>query len=331
MPQKLSETLWTHKNRDAPIQQSILVTCFGLSEERRFIENLTRTANLGALSIEYRPYSGTKMEKLNEVLVYHRRLFLDHSRLYSLNIDMTCDNHHRGNDVFQLDPCEMLPSIRTLSLTSYAFEYSWRGLHVNTDVRSLQNLTLDKCKRLDFLFHEFRIRNAQLVALKIRYPIWREGGINRDRQFSIFQRFLDEQQCLETLELLSLGFSSSILSTLIYQGHGKKIHAIHLKDLDSQVRTSTRDVISIRAAVFKSLSANDIRQFRLHCPELRALSIDLAGADFSVVSMLHIDSYTLRWRYLTFFRKRNRSRRLLYALNWNICQSLHSFLSLIRA
>ena len=288
MPRKLIETLRKHKNSARSVQQSVLITCFGMSEERRFIEDLTGMAGLTALAIEYRPYGHSNVDKLNEILSYYKRLFLSHKRLDSLTINMLCDNYHRGNDVFQLEPYELLPPIQELSLTSYAFAYSWRGLHINLDVRFLQRLTLDKCKRLDFLFHEFRIRNAQLIVLKIRYPVWREGSANRERQRAIFQRFLDTQGCLEVLELDSLGYSSSILSTLIHEGNGNDIQSIHLRDLDNQVRTSTRDFRSGRAPVFKSLCANDIRQFRLHCPGLELLSIDVAGDDFNDPVIAHV-------------------------------------------
>ena len=230
MPPKLLETLHTRASIGYTLNQDVRVTCFGLSEEHKFINALSERFELRSLTFEYRPYAHVNVDKLNEILSCCKTLLLGSPKLVSLSVEMACDNHHRGNDVLQLQPFEKLPSIQNLSLTSCAFTSSWRGLHVNLDVFFLQSLSLDKCRRIDILFHELRIRNAHLKALTVRLPIWRKGASNRERQRSIFKRFLDEQQYLEVLELDSLGASSRRLlnhPSRFFSSHFGHIAVIH--------------------------------------------------------------------------------------------------------
>ena len=215
MPPKLLEALRARANLGCAIKQDVRVTCFGLSEECKFIDALSERFELTSLTFDYRPYGHLSVDRVNDILSRCKRLFLGNTKLNSLNIDMICDNHHKANDVLQLEPFQVLPSVQDLSLTSYAFSSSWRGLQVNLDVPVLQTLSLHKCRRIDILFHELRIRNARLKALTVRLPIWRECLASRERQQGIFQRFLDEQECLELLELNSLGASSPKLPNLL--------------------------------------------------------------------------------------------------------------------
>ena len=280
MPLCLLEQLQKQKR---VLHQAILVTCWGMNEDRRFISDLTKKAKVTSIAIEFRPRQNVDTNRLNEITVYYRRLFLDHPALLSLSIDMTHNAEHGVNDLIQMQPSEVLPPIKYLSLRAYRFEYAWQGLHVNLNVRFLQCLTLDSCRRLDFLFFELRIRNAKLKELRLHRPIWREGAPNRERQRSIFQRFLDEQISLEVLELESIGFSNSVLYRIIHGEHGPKLKAIKLMDLDHQLRTTTLDHTLGRITEFKSLSHEDIRDFRLRCPELTTLHFDLLGWDLTPV------------------------------------------------
>ena len=283
MPRKLIDMLHSHKNA-GKLKQRILVTTFGMSEERSFIENLSHKAGINVLAIEYQPNPYTDSNKLTELLYYHRRLFLDHPKMDSLSIDMVSQPYGQNGDIFQMQPFERLPPINKLSLASYTFNSQGSGLHVNLQISALTSLTLDKCRRMDYLFHEFSLRNAALKELKICRPIWREGAPNREHQRAIFQHFLDRQNRLEVLELQSFGFSSSILSMLIHEeGRSAHIRSISLCDLDHQLRTSTRDHCWGRSAAFKSLCAEDIRQFRQRCPKLTDLQFDLAMDDFHPV------------------------------------------------
>lgn len=282
MPGKLIDMLQSHQNA-GKLKQDVLVTIFGMNEERSFIEHLLQKSGIKTLAIEYRPHPHAHHNKLNELLYYHKRLFLDHPDVESLSIDMVSERYSQSRDVFQMQPFENLPRLKSLCLTSYAFEHQGSGLHVNVQASLLTRLTLDKCRRLDFLWHEFSLRNAALKELKIRRPIWREAPHHRERQRSIFQQFLDEQKHLEVLELVSFGFSSSILSALVHEGRSAQITSISLCDLDHQLRTATRDLQWGRAVAFKSLCAEDISQFRQRCPKLTDLHFDLAMDEFNPV------------------------------------------------
>ncbi|KAL9102052.1 MAG: hypothetical protein Q9163_002760 [Psora crenata] len=255
-----------------------------MNEERRFIDDLSRKARLISLAIEYRPRRNVDVNRLNEITIHHRRLFLDHPYLATLAINMANNSEGGVNDIIQMQPVEVLPPISSLSLQAYRFEYASQGLHVNLNVRYLQRLTLDRCRRLDFLFYELRIRNAKLTELKLRQPIWREGAQSRGRQRFIFRSFLDQQVSLEVLELESIGFSRSVLHSLVHEGHLRALKALKLQDLDHELRTATSGITSGRAAEFKSLSHEDIHEFRLRCLELTTFHVDLAGWDFAPVS-----------------------------------------------
>ena len=274
-------------------RQAIQVTCWGLNEDRRFIDDLSRKAELTSLTIEYRPRRNININRLNEITIYHRRLFLDHPYLKSLSIDMTHNAEGSVNDIVQMQPEEILPPIKSLSLRAYRFERAWQGLHVNLNVRFLQTLTLDSCRRLDFLFDELRVRKARLKGLMLRRPIWREGASSRERQRSSFQCFLDEQVFLEVLELESIGFSYSILHKLVRGEHEQKLKALQFRDLDHQLRTTTSDLTLGRTVDFKSISQQDLFYFRLRCLELTSLQIDPAGWDFDSVSQLLVRIMTL--------------------------------------
>ncbi|KAL9128286.1 MAG: hypothetical protein Q9217_003017 [Psora testacea] len=292
MPSPLLDLLQKHQR---VIHQETLVTCWGMNEDRRFISDLSMKANLKSLAIEYRPRRNVNLNRLNEITTHHRRLFLDHPALKSLSIDMSYNVEDGVHDITQMRHMEVLPPITFLSLKSYRFEYAWQGLHINLDVRFLQCLTLDSCRRLEFLFYELRIRKAKLMELRLYRPIWREGTLSRERQRSIFQRFLDEQTSLIVLELESIGFSNSILHRPIHGVHCSKLKSLKLQDLDHQLRTTTSGLTTGRAAEFKSLSHEDIREFRLYCPELTTLHVDLAGWDFDPTSIAvkEISQYAL--------------------------------------
>ena len=254
-----------------------------MNEEKIFVKGLSRKAQLTSLGIEFRPRPNVDANRLADITATHKQLLLDHPGLKSLSIDMTNNLHHNYVNIAQLQPTERMPPIQFLSLTACHFHFGWQGLPINLEICFLQRLHLNKCKRLDVLFYHLRIRNAKLRELRLRLPIWREGAQTRDRQRSIFQRFLDSQTHLQILELDSLGFSDGILGRRIRDEPGEHLKVLELRDLDHQLRSTTKDFTLGRAAAFKSLAADDVRNFRLYCPALDTLHFDLWAWDFDAV------------------------------------------------
>ena len=155
---------------------------------------------------------------------------------------------------------------------------------MNVNCGCLKSLLLEHCRRLEFLFNQLQLRGANLKELRIRSPVWREDSSSRRHQREIFQEFLDSQKGLEILELKSLGFSSSILSTIVNEGDCAKLRVLELQDLDHQLRTTTRCPQVARLNAFKSVGADDIRMFWLRCPVLSKFQIDLTLRDLQLVS-----------------------------------------------
>lgn len=236
------------------------------------------------LKVVYRPYRYVKVEQLHDILSSQKQLLLRQSNLKHLEINMQNEYSRVHQDVYQLRPTELLPPIERLSLYGYTFRYAWIGLHMNVNCGCLRSLLLENCRRLEFLFNQLQLRGANLKELRIRCPIWREGSSSRRHQRDIFQAFLDSQKGLEILELKSFGFSSSILSSLVNDGHCAKLGVLELQDLDHQLRTTTKCPQVGRSNAFKSVGAEDIRMFWLRCPILSKFQIDLTLEDLQLVS-----------------------------------------------
>lgn len=259
-------------------------------EDRRFADDLLRDFRFTTLNVIYRPYRYAKVEQLLDVLRSQKQLLLKQSNLKYLEINMQNEYSRLHQDVYQLQPTELLPPIERLSLYGYTFRYAWTGLHMNVNCGCLRSLLLEHCRRLEFLFNQLQLRGANLKELRIRSPIWREDSSSRKHQREIFQEFLDSQKGLEILELKSLGFSSSILSTIVNEGDCAKLRVLELQDLDHQLRTTTKSPEVARLNAFKSVGAEDIRMFWLRCPILSTFQIDLALRDLQVVSAFSLSS-----------------------------------------
>ena len=198
-----------------------------------------------------------------------RDLLLSHHGLRSLKLIGKDENRPLSVDGFHFRVSDLLPSIKEISLSNCVFNSRKHGLHINLDVANIQILTLDRCTRIDFLVSSFTLRGARLKEICIRFPIWREGEVNREKQHRTLRRFLGEQDRLEALELVAIGMP---WQSLYLHANLKKLL---IRDVEHQIRTTTPHDSFGRALAFKPEKASYTGYIAITCPKLEHLQMDL--------------------------------------------------------
>lgn len=145
MPKSLLDALHNHTKLS---NRTALFTCWGLNEERQYLENLGTAVNLSELVIDFRPRHHVTSERLAELTFYQTQLLFRQQSLKSLTIKYRYDGIGPSIDQIHMDRQEQLPSIERLSLERYCFGLDNRGIQSHMSARSLRSLTLVACKKL---------------------------------------------------------------------------------------------------------------------------------------------------------------------------------------
>ncbi|KAL9075730.1 MAG: hypothetical protein Q9161_001482 [Pseudevernia consocians] len=142
MPKSLLDALHNHPKL---FDRAALFTCWGLNEEREYLENLGTAPNLSELVIDFRPRRYVTAERIAELIFYQKQLLLKQQNLKSLTIKYRSDYARPYFDQIRMDRQERVPSIERLSLERYFFNLDNSGIQFHMDAQSLRSLTLVAC------------------------------------------------------------------------------------------------------------------------------------------------------------------------------------------
>lgn len=142
MPQALIVALYNHPRLS---NRAALFTCWGLKEERQYLQNLEAAPSLSELAIDFRQRQYVKAEQLAEPMFYQKKLLLRQQKMKSLTFCIRHEAEGRFVDQIDIDPQEWLPCIERLSLECYRFDSDRRGVQFHLSVHNLRSLTLIAC------------------------------------------------------------------------------------------------------------------------------------------------------------------------------------------
>lgn len=274
MPKSLLQALHNHPKL---FDRAALFTCWGLNEERQYLENLGTAPNLSELVIDFRPRLYVTAERLAELIFYQKQLLLKQQNLKSLTIKYKSDSAHRYSNQIQMDRQERLPSIERLSLERHFFMKDNSGIQFHMNAQSLRSLTLVACVNWHRLLG---IPNMKLSQLIIRAPRWKMDPWSAVPERIILQSFLCKDHDFEELELDSLGISHAIIGAIVKR-NGSTIRKLRIRNFEHAVIPwgGNQPVLQL-----KSIPSQIIRNICSFCPHLRSLELDLAETDITGVS-----------------------------------------------
>ena len=209
MPKSLLDALHNHTKLS---NRTAFFTCWGLNEERQYVENLGTAVNLSELVIDFSPRHHVTSERLAELTFYQTQLLFRQQALKSLTIDYRYDGIGPSIDQIHMDRQEQLPSIERLSLEHYCVGLDNRGIQLHMSARSLRSLTLVACKNWHLLLGIPEIKLSQLI---IRCPKWKMDPWSAVPERIVLQSFLCKDHNFEELELESLGLSHAMIGVIV--------------------------------------------------------------------------------------------------------------------
>ena len=274
MPKSLLEALHNHPKL---FDRAALFTCWGLNEEREYLENLGTAPNLSELVIDFRPRRYVTAERIAELIFYQKQLLLKQQNLKSLTIKYRSDYARPYFDQIRMDRQERLPSIERLSLERYFFNLDNSGIQFHMDAQSLRSLTLVACVSWHLLVG---MRNMKLSQLIIRAPWWKMDPGSAATERIILQCFLCKDHDFEELELDSLGISHAIIGAIVRRS-GSAIRKLRIHNFEHAVYLGGGNQ---PVPQLKSIPSQIIRNICSYCPHLRSLELDLAETDITGVS-----------------------------------------------
>ena len=274
MPKSMLKALQNHSRLS---NQAALFTCWGLNEDRQYLETLATAANLSELTIVFRPRQHVTSERLAELIIYQKQLLLRQENLKTLAIKYRYE--HGGPFIHQIhmDRQERLPSIERLSLERYHFSLDNRGLQFHLNTQSLRSLTLVACRDWHLLL---QLPDMKLSQLAIRKLWWRTDPWSAVSERMILQSFLCRGHDFEELELESLGLSHAMIRTVV-KNTGATVRKLRIHNFEhAAIPLSTNQPVPL----FKSVPAHIILSLANYCSHLHSLELDLAETDITGVS-----------------------------------------------
>ncbi len=274
MPKSLLEALHNHPKLPC---RSALFACWGLNEERQYLEDLGTTPYLAELVIDFRPRRHVTAELLAELTFYQKQLLLKQQNLKSLTIKFRYEDARMYLDQIRIDQQEQLPSIERLSLERYFFIRDGSGIQFHIKAQSLWSLTLIACTHWELLLG---IPDMKLSQLIIRAPRWKTNPWSAVPERITLQSFLCRDHDFEELELDSLGISHAIIGAIVKK-NGSTIRKLRIHNFEHAVRHRTGHQ---PVPQFKSVPTQIIRNICFYCPHLRSLELDLTETGITGVS-----------------------------------------------
>lgn len=270
MPKSLLEALNNHPKLS---NQAALFTCWGLNEERQYLESLGTAANLSDLVIDFRPRLRVPLGRLGELMFYQKQLLLRQQNLKSLTIKYRYNNCVMLIAQIVMDGQERLPSIERLSLERYSFSLDNGGIQFHMNAPSLRSLTLVACRNWHLLLGIPEMKLSQLIILG---PKWKMDPWSAVPERIVLQSFLCKGHDFEQLELESLGISHAIIGVII-KSNGSAIRKLRIHNFEHAVLLGGAQPVP----QFKSLPSHIILSICKHCPHLRSLELDLTETDIT--------------------------------------------------
>lgn len=273
MPKSLLEALHNHLKLS---NRAALFTCWGLNEERQYLESLGTAVDLSEIVIDFRPRRYVPLGRLAELMFYQKQLLLRQQNLKSLTIKYRYNEVGPFIDQIDMDEQERLPSIERLSLERYWFSRDNKGIPFHLNAQSLRSLTLVACTNWHLLLG---IPEMKLSQLTIRGPKWRMDPWSAVPERIVLQSFLCKGHDFEELDLESLGISHAIIGVIV-TSHGSTIRKLRIHNFEHAVLLwGTQPVPQ-----FKSTPSHLILSICKYCPHLRSLELDLTELDIAGVS-----------------------------------------------
>lgn len=277
MPKYLLEAVDNHPKLS---NRAALFTCWGLNEDRQYLENLTSTDNHSELVIDFRPRCSVTPEWLVELMSDQTQLLLRQQTLKSLTIKYNYGSTWPAIVPIGLTPEERSPSIERLSLEYHHFipRNGETQLHING--RRLRSLILVDCTNPQRLLAGFPMKLSQLI---IRGPRWVSNALRAVSDRIQIESALCKGYGLQELELESLGISHEIIKPIV-KSNGDTIRKLRLHKFEHGILTQ-----SYRQPVlqFKSIPPHIIHSIWSFCPHLQSLELDLTETDITRVSGSH--------------------------------------------
>lgn len=274
MPISLLKALHNHSKLS---NRGALFTCWGLNEDRQYLENLGTAANLSEFVIDFRPRHYVTAERLAELTFYQKQLLLRQKNLKSLTIKYRYEDARPFIDQIPMDGQERLPSIEWLSLERYRFGPDNNGLQFHMNVRSLRSLTLVACTDWHLFLGMPELKLSQLI---IRAPRWKVPPWPAVYERTILQAFLCKDHDFKELELESLGISYANIDMIVKRNGGTlrklRIHNFEHAVFFGSINKPVLQVRSIPSKIISSICSC--------CPNLRSLELDLTETDITGVS-----------------------------------------------
>lgn len=275
MPKALLEALHNHPKLSNRVA---LFACWGLKEERQYLEDLGTTLNFSELVIDFRPRGYVAAERLAELVHYQKHLILGQTTLKSLTIKNRYPNARPLIEPIQVEQDERLPSVQRLSLEHYQFTRDIRGLQFHIDVQSLRSLVLVACANWHLLLEIPHFKLSQLIIRRARRRT--VSGLAVSEKI-ILQSFLCGGHGFEELELESLGIFNTTIDDTVKSNSGSTIRKLRLHNLEHYVftRGTNQPVPRLRSTPFPTI-LNICR----YCTHLQSLELDLTETDIISVS-----------------------------------------------
>lgn len=277
MPDYLLEVVDNHPKLT---NRAALFTCWGLHEDRQYVESLMTTASLSELVIDLRPHCSVNWKRLIELMYYQAQLIVKQQTLKSLTIKYKPGNTRPFICHIQMEPGERLLSIERLSLEHYVFGLDNSEIQCHMNGQHLRSLILVACINPQILLASVQMKLSQLI---IRGPMW-----NRSAWLALpdgwqLESFLCKGHGLQELELESLGISYEIVRPIV-QINGATIRKLRFHNFEHAVLLpGSRQPILL----FKSIPSHIIHSIWSFCPHLQSLELDLDETDITRVSEAH--------------------------------------------
>lgn len=260
--------------------RAALFTCWGLNEDRQYLENLTTTANLSELIIDFRPHHSFAIKRISEVIFNQAQLILKQQVLKSLTIKYRYGSTYPFLAQILMKPGERLPSIERLSLERYNFGLTDGEIQFHMNGQHLRSLILVACMNMQILLAGVQMKLSQLI---IRGPWWKPSNLSAISDRIQIESFLCKGHSLQELELESLGISYDVVRQIV-QSNGDTIRKLRFHNFEHAIL-----LLGCRQPVlqFKSIPPHIIHSIWSYCPHLQSLELDLTETDITTVSGIH--------------------------------------------